>query len=131
MSDGSKDIYIYADWVEFQAPTLMGCLHAQYVRGRELFSFEFSKVWLNCRELLTLDPDLQFYSGRQYADLDKSAFGVFLDSSPDRWGCQLMRRREAILARNEVRPLRKLRESDYLLGLHDTTRMGALRFKLD
>jgi len=131
MSDGSKDIYVYADWIELQAPTLMGCLHSQYVRGRELFSFEFSEVWLNCRELLTLDPDLQFYSGRQYADSDKNAFGIFLDSSPDRWGRQLMRRREAMSARNEVRPQRKLRESDYLLGLHDTTRMGALRFKLD
>jgi serine/threonine-protein kinase HipA len=42
-----------------------------------------------------------------------------------------MRRREAIRARHEDRPMRKLLESDYLLEVYDETRMGALRFKLD
>ena len=42
-----------------------------------------------------------------------------------------MRRREAIKARDEGRSTRQLIESDYLLGVHDMTRMGALRFKRD
>jgi len=56
-------------------------------------------------------------------------FGVFLDSSPDRWGRLLMRRREAAIARAEGRNANTLRESDYLLGVFDGHRMGALRFK--
>ncbi len=38
-------------------------------------------------------------------------------------------RREMIRARREARSARPLKESDYLLAVHDHTRMGALRFK--
>lgn len=130
VSDPSKRIYVYADWEELKAPARMGCLHSQLARGKEIFSFEFDPEWLQARSALTLDPDLQMYSGRQYADSGKHGFGLFLDSAPDRWGRQLMRRREAIRARHENRPVRQLHESDYLLGVHDRTRMGALRFAL-
>ncbi|HEX7763195.1 MAG TPA: HipA domain-containing protein, partial [Cellvibrio sp.] len=53
----------------------------------------------------------------------------FLDSCPDRWGRMLMKRREAIIARQEERRPRVLNEVDYLLGVHDFYRQGALRFK--
>ena len=69
------------------------------------------------------------YPGIQYLRNEKSNFGVFLDSSPDRWGRVLMDRRESILARMENRTRRNLNESDYLLGVFDEQRMGALRFK--
>jgi serine/threonine-protein kinase HipA len=42
-----------------------------------------------------------------------------------------MRRREAAFARNENREEKKLFETDYLLGVYDGHRMGALRFKLE
>ena len=63
--------------------------------------------------------------------MNKTLFGVFADSCPDRWGRLLMRRREAELARREERKPRKLGESDYLLGVYDKARMGALRFKTE
>ena len=126
-----SDIYVYADWPELQNPTLMGVLNVQSIRGKEIFSFEFVDKWLKSAPARMLDPDLLFYPGRQYADSAKGNFGIFLDSSPDRWGRQLMRRREAIRARHEDRPVRALTESDYLLEVHDETRMGALRFKLE
>jgi len=131
MSNASKTIYVYANCPDLEAPVIMGYLNAQSIRGKEIFSFEFAPDWLQLRSARMLDPDLQFYPGRQYADSGKSNFGIFLDSSPDRWGRQLMRRREAIRARREARPVRQLLELDYLLEVHDTTRMGALRFKLD
>lgn len=40
-----------------------------------------------------------------------------------------MKRREAIIARQEDRRPRVLGEIDYLLGVHDLYRQGALRFK--
>lgn len=63
--------------------------------------------------------------------MDKTLFGVFADSCPDRWGRLLMRRREAELARKEKRKPKKLGERDYLLGVYDKARMGALRFKTE
>lgn len=42
-----------------------------------------------------------------------------MDSSPDREGRLLMRRREAALARQEQREENLLFETDYLLGVYD------------
>ena len=66
-----------------------------------------------------------------YLTDNKPNFGLFLDSSPDRWGQVLMRRREAALARTEERQEQNLYQTDYLLGVYDRHRMGGLRFKLE
>ena len=55
----------------------------------------------------------------------------FLIQCPDRWGRLLMQRREAVIARRESRKAKSLLETDYLLGVHDSFRMGALRFRID
>lgn len=122
---------MYADWVGLGGPTLMGVLAVDVLKGKEIFSFEYSDEWLKSNHVYMLDPDLGFYPGPQYFRDEKSNFGLFLDSSPDRWGRVLMERREAILAKTENRQARKLRESDFLLGVYDLHRMGALRFKLE
>ncbi|MEI6047847.1 MAG: HipA domain-containing protein [Bacteroidota bacterium] len=127
----NKDIYVYAHWSGMKEPVFMGVLKAEYTRGKEIFSFSYSDGWLKSRYAQILDPELQFYAGSQYAKEKKQNFGVFLDSSPDRWGRILMKRREAAMARSERRPEKTLRESDYLLGVFDGHRMGAIRFKED
>ena len=109
----------------------MGWLTSQRVRGKEIFSFEYTEYWLNTdNPILSLDPHLGFYKGKQYLPEEKNNFGIFLDSSPDRWGRLLMRRREAWQAKNEHRDERTLFESDFLLGVFDGHRMGGVRFKL-
>jgi serine/threonine-protein kinase HipA len=86
---------------------------------------------LQSEQAQLLDPDLQLYDGLQYLnDNQKTNFGLFLDSSPDRWGRILMRRREAALARQQARPQNSMFETDFLLGVYDEHRMGGLRFKL-
>jgi serine/threonine-protein kinase HipA len=125
-----KQIWVYAGWAELGGTTLMGTLTADQVRGREVFSFSYSKEWLEKGPALVLDPDLGLYSGPQYSRDDKPNFGLFLDSSPDRWGRVLMERREALIAGQEGRKPRTLMESDYLMGVSDRYRMGGLRFKL-
>jgi serine/threonine-protein kinase HipA len=107
----------------------MGTLRALYARGKEIFSFEYSKQWIQSDFAQEIDPDLGHFAGHQYLRGEKSNFGVFLDSSPDRWGRVLMDRRESIFARMEKRPRRNLNESDYLMGVYDEHRMGGLRFK--
>ena len=124
-------IYVYADWMPLSSPALMGSLSVAHTRGKEVFSFEYDQSWLKNKDLLQIDPDLQLYSGPQYLSGDKPNFGLFLDSSPDRWGRVLMDRREALIAKLENRKTKKLFEEDYLLGVFDEHRMGALRFKTD
>jgi serine/threonine-protein kinase HipA len=124
-----KNIEVYAHWVGLSQPTLLGVLHAIPGRGKEIFSFEYSHDWLKNDQAYNLDPSLQLFPGPQYAPQGQENFGIFLDSSPDRWGRFLMNRREAQLARAEDRPERKLLESEYLLGVYDQHRMGALRFR--
>lgn len=126
----SKEILVYAGWKDLSGITQMGTLQAGIVRGKEIFSFTYAKEWLAGGPALTLDPDLQFYAGPQYSREDKPNFGIFLDSSPDRWGRVLMDRREGMTARQEGGKARPLMESDYLLGVFDLYRMGGLRFKL-
>ncbi len=125
-------IYVYADWAGLKETTLMGELTATYIRGKEVFSFEYTEDWIKSGQSQDLDPSLQFYPGPQYNnDDDKPNFGIFLDSSPDRWGRVLMKRREAIMARKEDRKSKVFFESDFLLGVYDEHRMGGLRFKTD
>lgn len=126
-----KEILVYAHYAEFKDPFLMGTLSATPAKGKEVFSFEYTKEWLQSESTYMLDPDLQLYSGRYFPKEEKPNFGAFLDSCPDRWGRVLMDRREAALARNEKRAEKKLLESDYLLGVFDGHRMGGLRFKLN
>ena len=125
-----RDIFVFAHWASLPEPRLMGTLHSELLRGKEVFSFEYNEAWLHSEQVHLLDPDLQLYSGLHYLNDDRKVnFGLFLDSSPDRWGRILMRRREAALARFEKRPEKNLFETDYLLGVYDEHRMGALRFK--
>ena len=119
-----KRIAVYAHWHGLAAPALMGELLATPVRGQEVFSFAYASSWLAMTPAQVLDPALQLYTGPQYLAEEKSNFGLFLDSAPDRWGRLLMRRREAALARQEGRRAEPLLESDCLLGVFDGHRMA-------
>ena len=120
-----KEIFVYADWKGLGGPLLMGTLTTELLKGREIFSFSYEQSWLDTGLAQNLDPDLKLFSGPQFLNDEKSNFGLFLDSSPDRWGRVLIKRREAIKAREEKRKVNYLQESDYLLGVYDETRMGA------
>ncbi len=127
-----KVIQVFADWETLEnAPQLVGTLTAAPSRGREIFSFEYNPFWLEGAGQLLLDPALQMYEGQQYPKDEQLNFGMFTDSCPDKWGRFLMKRREALRAREEGRDIQPLRESDYLLGVYDQNRSGALRFCLD
>ena len=130
MSREEKIIYVYDDF-SGDTPVLLGKLNVGVIRGGETYSFEYDKEWLSVNRLQTnLDPELLLFTGRQFPT-GKNIFGIFADSSPDRWGRILMNKRERILAEREGRKPTKLLDSDYLLGVYDETRMGGIRLKLD
>ncbi len=124
----STEVYVFADWEEFAEPALIGTLRSSLIRQKEHFSFNYNNAWLQSSYAQKIDPDLNLYSGEQYSE-DSRNFRIFLDSCPDRWGRLLMKRRESIVARQQERRPNVLNEVDYLLGVHDLFRQGALRFK--
>lgn len=124
----STAVYVFADWEALEEPALVGTLRSSVIKNREHFGFSYDNDWLRSPYAQKIDPELNLYSGEQHSE-DSENFRVFLDSCPDRWGRLLMKRREAINARQEERRPNVLYEVDYLLGVHDLYRLGALRFK--
>ena len=130
MGTGKTDIFVYAHWQGMSDPQLIGTLSAHQGKGRKSFSFEYDSSWLKSNQSFILDPDISFYSGAQYPN-NKENFGVFTDSMPDTWGRTLMKRRAVLMAKGNQKPVMSLYEIDFLLGVYDPSRMGALRFKLE
>lgn len=126
MQHQEKEILVYADWNMFESPLLVGRLWFSMLRGKEVYSFEYDAEWIKTG--ISIDPELPLFSGKHFAGSNEN-FGIFKDSSPDRWGQMLMKRREILLSKIEKRAPRTLFGIDFLMGVHDSHRMGGLRFK--
>lgn len=111
------------------APARVGWLFREIGRRGELIRFEYDPAWLSETRAFALEPLLPLNEGSFRATDASQLPGIFQDCAPDRWGKLLMDRREAIEAREQGRPRRALRAWDYLVGVDDGTRMGALRLR--
>jgi serine/threonine-protein kinase HipA len=120
---------VFLDAAQLGARQRVGVLYRSAERTDLPASFEYDERWLENPGVFMLDPRLELWRGEQHPPSKTSAFGIFLDSAPDRWGRLLMERREAAQALREHRRVRSLQELDFLLGVHDLTRLGALRFR--
>ena len=121
-----REILVFADWYMLSSPQLIGKLYFTSLRGKAVYSFEYDNEWLKTG--ISIDPELPLFSGLHYGSSNDN-FGILKDSSPDRWGQLLMKRREVLLAKIEKTEPRTLFGIDFLLGVHDSHRMGGLRFK--
>jgi serine/threonine-protein kinase HipA len=111
-----------------QADHLVGRLWCHHRKGRESASFEYDPLWLKHPERFALEPALQLTPGAFHTRENQSLFGAIGDSAPDRWGRILMRRAQSAQARQNDALPHTLGEADYLLGVNDEARQGALRF---
>lgn len=109
----------------------VGTLRRHDGSRRERVTYEHESDWLTCPEAFQFDPTLPLRGGTLHPGAEKEMFGTLGDSAPDTWGRRLMDRRERRMAELEGRRPRALHETDYLLGVSDETRLGALRFFLD
>lgn len=98
---------------------------------REGATFQYDDSWLGSTLKFALEPALTLGSGDYHTDDGKALFGSLGDSAPDRWGRLLMSRSAKRVAKAKGSAPRSLREVDYLLGVHDYARQGALRFALE
>jgi len=109
---------------------LVGRCRANRARGKEVVLFEYAEEWLESPEHFELEPALPLGPGTFAPPAGRTLHGSIGDSSPDTWGRRLMQRAERRRAATEGREVKTLMESDYLLGVTDLTRLGALRFRL-
>jgi serine/threonine-protein kinase HipA len=117
------EVWLDVDFLD--APCRVGRL--SHDKGQVWFSYE--KSWLENPFCFSLDPDLTLDAAPFFPKPEMGNFGIFLDSSPDRWGQMLMKRRELLEAKDAKRPPKNLYAWDYLIRVQDETRQGALRFK--
>ena len=103
-----------------------GILYQNIRHGEETASFVYSHSYIQHPKAFALAPDMPLGAGtfhsRGFAQLR-----AFEDCMPDRWGRNLMLRAERDSARSDKRAERTLFESDYLVGVSDETRQGAIR----
>jgi len=125
MTDKKVYVYINLEGKDF----LVGEMWSHFKNGKETSTFEYTNEWLAKKEAFSLEPNLFLGKGKQSTRQGIKIFGAFGDSAPDTWGRILMRRYESKLAKEEGRSSKTLNEIDYLLGVNDLTRQGALRFK--
>ena len=103
----------------------VGRLWARSRGNKETASFEYSDVWRAHPTAFALDPMLPLTPGIFHAE---GLFNAFTDPAPDRWGRNLMLRRERKQAKAEGRSARTLLDIDFLTLVDDENRLGALRF---
>jgi serine/threonine-protein kinase HipA len=120
-----RDLSVYLDIGG--TPVLVGRLWARERTGRETSTFTYDPTWISRPGAFALAPSLALTPGPYHAA--KGLLAAFTDPAPDAWGRKLMQRQERARARSAKTPPRTLFDIDYLAGVDDRTRLGALRFK--
>lgn len=108
---------------------LAGRLFSHRRRGRESASFIYDAGYLGRSDAYALDPALPLVQGAQQTPVGISIFRAFADAAPDRWGRTLIKRAERRRAEADQTAPRSLGEIDFLLGVRDDLRQGAVRFR--
>jgi serine/threonine-protein kinase HipA len=111
------------------ADVLAGRLWAHRRRNTQSATFAYDASYLAFPSAYELDPGLPLVAGQQQTAAGRALFGAFSDGAPDRWGRRLINRAEVHRVRDEGGTARSFGEADYLLGVRDDLREGALRFR--
>lgn len=107
-------------------PVLAGMAYFTARRGEVTTRFEYETEFLAQSDAFDFSPTLRL---RDKQATTAGLAGAFADSAPDRWGRNLIRRRIQAAARQENATAPIITEVDYLCGVSDLTRQGALRFR--
>lgn len=106
-----------------------GRLWAHRRQNVESATFVYAAEYLARKDSYPLDPALPLVSGQLQTPENRNIFGAFSDCSPDRWGKMLIRRRYGEGEADGNTGDQSFGEVDYLLGVRDDLRQGALRFR--
>lgn len=109
-------------------PTRVGQAWFLQRRGTLTTSFHYDSDYLRRQDAWAIDPNLPLFEGNHHTS---GLPGAFRDCSPDRWGRNLIRKKVVAAALAERRTPPSVGEVEFLLGVSDLTRQGALRFRAD
>lgn len=107
---------------------LAGRLWSHRRQAVESETFSYASSYLARRDAYALDPALPLRSGQHQTPDGRKIFGAFSDCAPDRWGRMLIHRKQRA-GENQSGGEVSFGEIDYLLGVRDDLRQGALRFR--
>ena len=116
------EVFVQIDGVDVRA----GTAYFSERRGAVSTTVTYDPQYQANSNAYAIDPALPLTHGSSHTT---SVPGAFSDCSPDRWGRRLIARAERAAARAERRQPRTVNEIDFLLGISDTARQGALRFR--
>ena len=108
-----QELSVFMDWMG--QTHHVGELTAFTSRGSEHYQFRYASAWVERRDCFAIDPALELVPDLSYSA--QELWGVFQDVSPDRWGCLIQTRIQN----------RFLSRCEFMLGVSDYMRMGALR----
>jgi len=108
----------------------VGTLYSHRHGKTESATFMYDDTYLAARDAYAIDPTLPLVSGSIQTPVGKAMFNAFGDASPDRWGRTMVKRQRRIQAREIGRAPADIGEVDYLLGVRDDLRQGALRLRI-
>jgi serine/threonine-protein kinase HipA len=120
-------VTVQVDAAELGGRLKVGTLRRTSATAGSIIGFSYADEWLARPDRFAIDPLHGLFGGDQWPRAG-SMDPIFTDAAPDRWGRTLMDRQEAVQARQEGRARQHLDDWDYLLGVSDVARMGALRF---
>lgn len=110
-------------------PSLVGDAFFTIKAGRLVSTtFRYDTGYLGQRSAFAIDPDLTLSTGTQHVN---GLPGALQDSAPDRWGRNLITKQQRHAALVAGRRTASLSDADFLVGVSDFTRQGALRFRAD
>jgi len=125
MADKPTQVVVSMDGQDVPA----GLLFSHRRGARESASFTYDTSYLARADAYSLDPALPLTQGGLQTPVGLSMFRAFGDAAPDRWGRNLITREERRRASAEGGTARSLGDIDFLLGVRDDLRQGALRFR--
>ena len=118
--------------------TVVGQLAYTKSGVRENSSFVYTQQWLQSIDRFSVSPDLALIEGHQYHKAASGSDSVFhlgiADTEPDGWGCRVIardhaKRRKRLRDEGREPSYEPLTEWDYLVGVDDVSRVGALRLR--
>lgn len=122
-----EDLVVTLDAPELGPSRPVGVL-TRYPGPRGAIAFTYARSWLDSQDSFALEPRLPLIEGPQHAP-GGGLPPILADTTPDLWGQLLLERREAESADDEGRRARRLSDWEFLVGVSDETRMGALRLR--
>lgn len=125
MADRRVEVFVEVEGDDLRA----GELWSHRRRNRESATFAYVPEYLEHPAAFELDPALPLRDGLQQTPTGREIFAAFGDCAPDRWGRALIGRAERRRAKAQNQTGRSLGEINYLLGVRDDMRQGALRFR--